>query len=65
MQMRLNEDFFDDNKITGDDIESSSDNQTAAVECTNPEKWYREMQLKYLTSYYQRINNETTLSIYR
>ena len=50
--MILNEDFFYDNKITDNGIESSSDNQTAAVECTNPEKWYREMRLKYLTLYY-------------
>ena len=50
--MILNEYFFDDNKITDDSIESSSDNQTTAVECTNPEKWYREMQLKYLISSY-------------
>ena len=45
--MILNEDFFDDNKITDDDIESSSDNLTAAVEYSNPEKWYRNMKSKY------------------
>ena len=50
--MILNEYFFDDNKITDEDIKSSSDNLTPAIEYRNPEKWYREMRLKYLTSSY-------------
>ena len=49
MQMLLNEDYFDDLKLTDDDIQTSDNTHTALSGYYSPEQMYAEMQSKYST----------------
>ena len=44
--MRLNEDYFDDLKLTDDDI-ITHDDDIVGNEYNSPEEWYIDMQSKY------------------